>query len=957
MSVFSRFIARRRIWLFFAMLALVVAAGLLVPHITVNTDMTKYLPEDYPMKRGLNLVLQQRPGMEEQIKNLGAAFGNGNDLMPTDLPRALTIGVALVFLVLLIMCSSLMEVPLFLVTAVFAVALNMGTNALLPSVSIITNNLSPVLQMVLSMDYSIILMNRYRHERLLGTLPTEAMSASLAGATPSILSSAFTTIVSLLMLTFIKLKIGADLGFVLAKGVAFSLICNFTVLPALIVWADKSVIFKTKKTPRFPSGAVSRFQTRFKWTLTALFVAIVVAAFILQWRTPINFAPQWNSKASENARSDNPMLLVYETAEEAALPLLMQNLESDCNVLQTISYPTTLGRRCTAPEMAEMMAGYVQDTIPAELLQMVYYAIAHPERDGRLSFDEIEAATEDLAARGLMPEGINYERMMASVMPPVALPEPADDMPQVEQLSPQQEITPAPDSIAVMPADTACVAESPLVSEAVNGQETETAGENDAAALVHPVITYEELTRQLPAEDIAALSGADKSQIRIVFRLAGRAGKTMSPAEFYTFVRDNILTNKRYAAMVPEDMKQKFISFGGEIEAVLAAGPETALTEEPVLQAAAREEAMAAVPDTVALVLPRLPEVTAEITPPEPVQAPETELAPEPTALEKLIDMMVSGWRYSAGTVYSSLNAAGIAVSREDIDLLYLYALSRRDFDPEQTVTPEHLLYYIADTLMQMPGVKRLMPESALSAVDSARTIVSENAGLLRGEMYSFALVNTLYPAESDSTFAFVANVNAAADGLLRGTHYWIGEPEMYKELKDAFPRELMLLTILTVLAIYLIVALTFRSLLLPIPLVLSVLAGVHVNVIVSGLGGGTMYYLAYLIVQGILMGAAIDYSILFTSYFRSARRTSSVCDAIKTAFEGSSHSVLTSGLILTLVPMALHFSMSDPMIGGIVKSLSIGAFAAVIIIMLLLPATLAVLDPIINRKIRYNED
>ena len=971
MSAFSRFIARRRIWLFFVMAVLVVAAFFLVPHITVNTDMTRYLPDDYPMKRGLNLVQQQMPGMEGQIQSLGASFGNGNDLMPTDLPRTLAIGVALVFLVLLVMCSSLMEVLLFLVTAVFAVVLNMGTNALLPSVSMITNTLTPVLQMVLSMDYSIILMNRYRQERLRGTLPAEAMSASLAGATLSILSSAFTTIVSLLMLTFIKLKIGADLGYVLAKGVAFSLICNFTVLPALIVWADKLVIFKTKKTPRFPSAAVARFQVRFKWPLTALFVAIVAAAFVLQWRTPISFAPQWDSKASENASSDNPMLLVYETSDEAALPMLMQILASDRNVLQTISYPTTLGCQCTASQMAEMMAGYVQDTIPAELLQMVYYAIAHPERDGRLSFDEIDAATDDLAARGLVPDGINYDKMMATLIPPEASPEPQDTVPvtqPVSQLLYQEPFYEADTSETA--ADTAgiYVMPVPLASQVMPGQEDGIESGAAGPAARRTGLTYEDVTRQRTPDDVATFFGVEKSQVRMAYRLAGKAGKTMSLEELYIFARDKILTNKRYSALVPDDLKRKFTAAGSELEAILASGPsavegqlEQAMTDSVTL--------VMQQPDTlrIAVVTPSSPDMTAEIPAPEPppvqeyepesAQQSAPEPAPEPTPLEKLIDMMVSGWRYSAGRVYSSLNAAGIAASREDIDLLYLYALSRRDFDPEQTLTPEHLFYYVADTLLQMPGVQRLVPEDTRRAVDSARTMISENAGLLRGEQYSFALVNTDYPAESDSSFTFVANVNAAADSLLHGTHYWIGESEMYKELKDAFPGELMLLTILTVLAIYLIVALTFGSLLLPIPLVLSVLAGVHVNVIVSGFGGGTMYYLAYLIVQGILMGAAIDYSILFTSYFRSARATSGVGDAIKTAFEGSSHSVLTSGLILTLVPMALHFSMSDPMIGGIVKSLGIGAFAAMTIILMLLPATLAVLDLIINRKNKYNED
>lgn len=963
MSLFSRFLARRRVWLFFAVVCLVVGGALLVPHITVNTDMTKYLPDDYPMKQGLDLIRQQLPDMEEQIQNLGSSFGDGADMMPTNLPRTLAIGVSLLFVVLLIMCSSLMEVLLFLITAICAVILNMGTNALLSDVSMVTNTLTPVLQMVLSMDYSIILMNRYRQERLQGRIPSDAIAGALSGATPSILSSAFTTIVSLLMLTFIKLKIGADLGYVLAKGVTFSLLCNFTVLPALIVWADKSVIFKTKKTPRFPSAAVSRFQTRFRVPLAILFIVLVTSVAVLQRRTPINFAPHWISKATETERSDNPLLLLYATSEEAALPELMQHLEADPNVMLAVSYPTTLGKPCTAEEMYGMMADFGASDFPEEFLQMVFYAMAHPAGGGRLSFAEIEASAKRLSEEGMMPEGMGYDYMVAQIMQQAeSLTPPEPEMLQVTQV-------PVPDAepLTASATDTIDTTEI-LLAEAV--------ADTVALSLVHapdsaavavevitppegiPALTYQDMTTPRTATQMAALLGVNASQMSMAYRMAGHARGTMSLQELYTYAKDNILNDRRYEAFIPKDMKQQLVAAGEYAEAVIAAGEraekvaladtlavaEALPLQEPVEASAEPETEIAWTQDPTLVLAP------------EPVQEPEPEPEPEPTPLECLIDMMLSGRRYTANQLYSALSAAGVAVSRDDIDLLYLYTLANRDFDAEQRVTPEQLIHYVSDTLLQKPSVRRLVPEETSRTLDSVQTLIAENAGMMRGENYSFAVISTSYSQESDSTFAFIDNIRASADSLLHEPHYWIGESEMYKELKDAFPSELLLLTILTVLAIYIIVAITFRSLLIPIPLVLSVLAGVYVNVIVSGFGGGTMYYLAYLIIQGILMGAAIDYSILFTSYFRDARKAQDIGQAIQTAFEGSSHSVLTSGLILTLVPIVMSFVMDDPMISSILKSLSVGALAAVIIILLLLPAVLAVLDPITTGRKSRNK-
>ena len=159
-----------------------VVCGLLIPHININTNMVVYLPDSSPMKQGMDLLEAELPGMGSQMEEFGSIFADGNALMPSDLPKTLALGVALLFVVLLIMSSSFMEVLLFLVTIGFAVVINMGTNALLPSVSMLTNTLTSVLQMVLSMDYSIILMNRFRQEKLKGKLPVSAMETAVDGA-------------------------------------------------------------------------------------------------------------------------------------------------------------------------------------------------------------------------------------------------------------------------------------------------------------------------------------------------------------------------------------------------------------------------------------------------------------------------------------------------------------------------------------------------------------------------------------------------------------------------------------------------------------------------------------------------------------------------------------------------------------------------------------------------------
>ena len=157
----------------------------------------------------------------------------------------------------------------------------------------------------------------------------------------------------------------------------------------------------------------------------------------------------------------------------------------------------------------------------------------------------------------------------------------------------------------------------------------------------------------------------------------------------------------------------------------------------------------------------------------------------------------------------------------------------------------------------------------------------------------------------------------------------------MYEEMRSGFNAQLKLVTILTVLAIFLVVALTFRSPLIAFFLVMSVMTAVYVNVCASGIVCKTSLYLAYLIVQSILMGSTIDYGILFTNYYRET-------GTLRKAYKRATPTILTSGLIMIIVPGIIGVAIKDAMVSPIVTSLSIGTLAAVVVVIFLLPAMIS---------------
>ena len=179
----------------------------------------------------------------------------------------------------------------------------------------------------------------------------------------------------------------------------------------------------------------------------------------------------------------------------------------------------------------------------------------------------------------------------------------------------------------------------------------------------------------------------------------------------------------------------------------------------------------------------------------------------------------------------------------------------------------------------------------------------------------------------------------------------------MYAEMRGGFDHEMNVVSLLTILSIFLIVALTFRSVIVPTILVVTVMTAVYVNVVVAGWVTGQMLYLAYLIVQAILMGATIDYGILFASYYRESRKTMFQLDAVCAAYRGSIRTILTSGLITVLGPGAMALFIDDLMISNIVGCLAVGAFMAIVLTLTVVPAVLVALDRwvVYGKKNRFN--
>lgn len=1073
----------------FCMLALSAVCGILIPKVNVNSDMTRYLPDDSQMKQGLDIVTAEFGGTQmtgpavrlmfrdvassrvqgitdtlssfSKVKAVSHSFSEDGQyvLFELNVPNSvdqkllgqeissrfeddivvetsqdgntppasvMIIAAALILIILVAMAQSWLEPLIFLISTGLAVVMNIGTNALLPSVSITTNYIVAILQMVLSLDYSIVLMNRYRQEKTGENSPVEAVNRAIKRAFPSIMSSAATTVVGLVMLVFMRLKIGMDMGVVLAKGVIFSLVCTFTVLPSLLMIFQKGVMNTGKKTFVLPTNRISRMVTRYKIPLACAAIVLFFFAFFQSKKTDISFSMERESEINSVFPQHNPFVVVYPTAAESSVPALADSLLKDGAVEGVYAYPTVMRRQYTSSEMAgqiQTMAAGFKEELPKELdssmftasmMSLVYHMKFEDNPSRQISFPELlgfirehcvgnpmfdsvldDDMREKLALLDMYAPAVEEEENVAETgvgeapAPKASAPKaPAPKATAPDTPKPAAETAPAP--VAKPQSSVRLSAFLPRLAQAYPSTET---------AVLASLSDRTMNNTPMAAPAMSEFIGSTPTQTRMVYSFSKNKSKQMTPYEYVHFLYDDLFNRKALASFVSEDQKeglrqrmnvmdliQKDASlefselysllrdFGaasaGEARLRVLAFPSSGSTAPEAPSAVSRPDSTSG---TLVAELPQQKDslassagnavsgtviaadssaLNAQLLPnplPKPVKPKKKSI--EEQRQDLFMDLMYSGRSYTARQMAGFFKRLGEPVGEDLISLLYVYYASVSEEDCHHTMNIEELVSFIGDDLLNDRRLSGYIDDEVRSHFNGFRKAFEEKISLLRREDHSLMLVLTKLPPESRETYDFVSRLSSVCDDCFGGESQLVGESVMYSEMKNGFGREMRLVTILTVLAIFLIVAVSFRSVIVPLILVMTVMTAVYVNVIFSGIFSGTMLYLAYLIVQSILMGATIDYGILYANYYKEYRKTMDINDAITAAYRGFIRTIMTSGLIMVVAPGAMALLVDDVAISAIVGSLSIGAMVSVVLILLVVPAVLGAFDSLVVRK------
>lgn len=333
------------------------------------------------------------------VSGMSAVITDIKELSDREVPIYVIIAVVLAILVLSLTMDSAIVPVFFLLSIGMAIIYNLGTNMIKGEISYVTQALAAVLQLGVTMDYSIFLWHSYEDECTRTDDHKEAMATAIAGTITSVVGSSVTTVAGFVALCFMSFTLGMDLGIVMAKGVVFGVIGCVTILPSMILVFDKAVQ-KTKHRPILPDlGRIAGWITRhYKWFVAA-FILILFPAIYGYTHTDVYY------DLAGTLPKDLPSIVANQKLEDnfdmnATHIYLVDSSLPAKDVARMIDEVNEVdGVKATIGLEAILGAGFPKEMLPADLLSVVQndeYELLMVSSEYAVASDEVNAQCEKL---------------------------------------------------------------------------------------------------------------------------------------------------------------------------------------------------------------------------------------------------------------------------------------------------------------------------------------------------------------------------------------------------------------------------------------------------------------------------------------------------------------------------------------------------------------------------------
>lgn len=329
------------------------------------------------------------------MSGLSVIVDDTREICDSQAPLYIAVAVALALAVMALMMESWFQPLIVLLSLGIAVLYNMGTNFFLGEISFITQCVAAVLQLGVTMDYSIFLIDRYSEEKEHYSSREEAMAAAVTKSFAALSGSSLTTVFGFLALCFMHLKLGFDIGFVMAKGVLFGIITVVFVLPSIVLIFEKQIL-KYRHRSFIPDlTKVNVFTLKHKKAFALIFLLLLAPSYLIQKDIDLYYSmnkalPGYltSMQGFEKLKNDFNMactqfVIVDDSIPAAKLMEMEKKLENMDGVSSLLAYNSIVG-----PAIPD-------DILPDEIMQLC-------KQDGLQLFlvnSKFDPATPELTAQ------------------------------------------------------------------------------------------------------------------------------------------------------------------------------------------------------------------------------------------------------------------------------------------------------------------------------------------------------------------------------------------------------------------------------------------------------------------------------------------------------------------------------------------------------------------------------
>lgn len=269
----------------------------------------------------------------------------------------------------------------------------------------------------------------------------------------------------------------------------------------------------------------------------------------------------------------------------------------------------------------------------------------------------------------------------------------------------------------------------------------------------------------------------------------------------------------------------------------------------------------------------------------------------------------------------------------------------------DDTVTEQKLI----DELNELPELNSMtaLREMVGPAVP-ASSIPDSLLKKLQSDKYDRIVLNVAVDYEGDQTFSLVEKIRDIAQKYYPDEYYLAGEGVSTYDLMDTITADMVKVNLLAIGAVFVVLLLTMKSVILPVILVLTIETAIWINLSIPYITGQSIFYIAYLIISSIQLGATVDYAILFTERYKENRQKLDKKESIVETVSNVTVSILTSGVTLTVVGFLLGIISTHGLLSQLGYFLGKGTICSMIAVLFVLPCFLYVTDGIcIERKMR----